>query len=266
MRCFRKLKVVRRRVRRWVAKVEAQFLVVIFFGAPGVILLSYIYDRYESGMSFDPESWGQLGDFLGGVLNPFVALLTVLILVRTVKQNQDVIDISREELLASRKALDATLEELKISRVIQGATQDALSFQANISMKANEIQLINNYLMNTEKRLTETLNKNDKCKKLIASNSSVISEARSRLSQSSIKNAIDNAGVEFKNELERRIKDAEEEVEKWTYESEQLYILEARLRENRSSALEMIFHEGDLLVSNYKVGQANSPADASSPT
>lgn len=124
------------KARDWFAGVDALVLVMIFVGVPAAILLTYFYDRHDSGMSFDSESWGQLGDFLGGVLNPFVALLTVLILIRTIRQNQDVIDISRKELLASRQALDATIEELKISRVIQEKTEGALNKQIELTIIA----------------------------------------------------------------------------------------------------------------------------------
>lgn len=120
----------------WFEKVGTLYLVVLFVTAPAFFLLAYLWTFHAAGISGDPERWGQFGDFLAGVLNPFVALLTVMILIRSLSQNQDVIDISREELIASRRALETTIEELKISRNIQVKTEEALNKQIELTILA----------------------------------------------------------------------------------------------------------------------------------
>jgi len=142
MKFQRRSKIAKWRLRRRFAKLDVYFLLLVALCVPGAILINYLYDRYESGMSFDSESWGLLGDFLGGTLNPFIALLTLLILVRTVLQNQEVIDLSRKELVASRKVLEATVEELTLTRSLQAKTEEALVKQNQIALKTQELMIL----------------------------------------------------------------------------------------------------------------------------
>ncbi len=53
----------------------------------------------------DLSKWGQTGDFFGGIINPLVGLTTVILLLRTLKQNQEALDTSKEELKRSSEAL-----------------------------------------------------------------------------------------------------------------------------------------------------------------
>jgi hypothetical protein len=50
----------------------------------GILLLIppaiYIVNFHRSSLSEDPAVWGLLGDYIGGVLNPFISLLNVIVL------------------------------------------------------------------------------------------------------------------------------------------------------------------------------------------
>lgn len=73
-------------------------------------------------VSDDPASWGQLGDYLGGVLNPVFGFLSVFaLLVALVLQTRE-LKLSRESLALSR-------EELKLSREEQAKAAEALALQ-----------------------------------------------------------------------------------------------------------------------------------------
>lgn len=70
----------------------------------------------------DTASWGQLGDYLGGVLNPVFGFLSVFaLLVALVLQTRE-LKLSRESLALSR-------EELKLTREEQAKAAEALALQ-----------------------------------------------------------------------------------------------------------------------------------------
>jgi hypothetical protein len=56
--------------------------------AAGLVVLAYacqFYFHLEYKLSSDPEDWAQLGDFLGGVLNPILAFISIALLLRTLE-------------------------------------------------------------------------------------------------------------------------------------------------------------------------------------
>jgi hypothetical protein len=72
----------------------------------------------------DIEKWGQLGDFLGGTLNPVFAFFAFLTLLYTVYLQSETLKISRKELLATR-------EELEKSRIAQEKQSRSFEKQSN---------------------------------------------------------------------------------------------------------------------------------------
>lgn len=82
----------------------------------------YVVFFREAPVSGDPASWGQLGDYLGGVLNPVFGFLSVFaLLVALVLQTR--------ELKLSRESLKLSQEELRLSREEQAKAADALAAQ-----------------------------------------------------------------------------------------------------------------------------------------
>jgi Putative phage abortive infection protein len=84
----------------------------------------YVYRFHDFPWGSDPGSWGQFGDFLGGLLNPLVASVALLVLVASYSlQKRELADtraelkLQREQLehankLAQQQALEATLFHL----------------------------------------------------------------------------------------------------------------------------------------------------------
>lgn len=60
-------------------------------------------------LSESPEHWGQMGDFLGGMLNPILAFASFLALLYTIKIQSDELTLTRNELKASSEALSGQL-------------------------------------------------------------------------------------------------------------------------------------------------------------
>lgn len=52
-----------------------------------------------------PESWGDFGDFIGGLMNPVVGIFTIILLVRTLNKQQENAKEAANALTAQNKAL-----------------------------------------------------------------------------------------------------------------------------------------------------------------
>ena len=46
----------------------------------GIILLIYVVNFVQSGISKNPENWGQFGDFFGGTLNALLSIINFIVL------------------------------------------------------------------------------------------------------------------------------------------------------------------------------------------
>lgn len=71
--------------------------------AVSAVLLTYFY-RWSGPVSGEHQIWGQFGDYVGGVLNPFLAFLALTALLLTLRvQSQELVESSR----ALRESADA---------------------------------------------------------------------------------------------------------------------------------------------------------------
>lgn len=82
-----------------------------------LLLISYFgyFGAYRSEPPGDPESWGQFGDFLGGLLNPVVGTITIVLLVRTLLSQEQAIRLQTEELTLARADFQQQLTETRLS-------------------------------------------------------------------------------------------------------------------------------------------------------
>lgn len=78
--------------------------VIIYFGALLIIsvISIYMYNfNYGMGFSKSTEIWGQFGDYLGGVLNPILTFLSIVLLIKSIdlqrKTNEDIIKENRRQ-------------------------------------------------------------------------------------------------------------------------------------------------------------------------
>ncbi|OEO23698.1 hypothetical protein AX279_21525 [Pseudomonas sp. J237] len=98
------------------------FLLIIF----STVIGSYILNFYSFDISSKPENWGQLGDYIGGILNPALSFTTVIILIATIKIQGKQLDSSREELALTREELRQTA---------RAATKQAEHFERESKLK-----------------------------------------------------------------------------------------------------------------------------------
>ncbi|WP_294991308.1 hypothetical protein [uncultured Stenotrophomonas sp.] len=90
---------LRYRVQRFIAKGRLPRLYPWLIILAAIALGAAYLIRFHSHPLGDPDSWGQFGDFLGGLLNPLVGIVTVLMVLETLR-------ITRREAADTRAALE----------------------------------------------------------------------------------------------------------------------------------------------------------------
>lgn len=67
--------------------------------ALSLVVALWVYrGKFSGALSDSHEHWGQFGDYLGGLLNPIVGLITLLLLVRTLELQRKELQEQREEI------------------------------------------------------------------------------------------------------------------------------------------------------------------------
>lgn len=116
-----------------------------------VVVLSFALFYLEfTGLSIadgeNPSGYlGTLGDFIGGVLNPIAAVLSVGLLAYTLHQNSMALKMSRTELQLTRQELQRQADSLKDSATIQKETLAAESYRARSKMLWERFERIKQY-------------------------------------------------------------------------------------------------------------------------
>lgn len=87
------------------------------------------------GISAATDDWGAFGDYIGGLINPVVGLVTILLLIRSIRQTEKSLAQAQEELQASRRVIE-------LSEKAQKKTEEALNAQIAL---ANQQNILANY-------------------------------------------------------------------------------------------------------------------------
>lgn len=65
---------------------------------------SYSWKFWSTSLSNDPSHWGVFGDFIGGTLNPLIAFLALLALLRVIRLEANALETAKKELEATSVA------------------------------------------------------------------------------------------------------------------------------------------------------------------
>lgn len=117
----------------------SKLLIPAALATAGAVILSYVgffYFKLRYGFSHDPAVWGQLGDYVGGLLNPILSFISVVLLIRS---------------LALQNAAN---------RVVVDQIQDAKKSER---LRSFESQLFN--MLESQKSAFESLMLNERLKK-----------------------------------------------------------------------------------------------------
>lgn len=99
-------------------------LLIVFLGSLliAISFAGYLYSIYTTAFSSNlavaatKAEWGVMGDFFGGILNPIFSFLGLVMLLVTLLQNQTELELSRDELIKSTKALAEQAQTLEKQR------------------------------------------------------------------------------------------------------------------------------------------------------
>lgn len=116
----------------WVA--DKLPLLLKWIGIAAVILAvaaicAYLWRFHNHPVAADPGSWGELGDFFGGVLNPAFSFLALVALLMTLFVQSRELRLSRRMAELSRQELEMTRLELEKSAEALAAQNDAINHQ-----------------------------------------------------------------------------------------------------------------------------------------
>jgi hypothetical protein len=99
--------------------------------------------RLDMPLSEKPDSWGQFGDYIGGILNPMVALSALVWLMRSV-------ELQEKELSETRKALSESARTQQAQLEVMRRDQQLASLSAILQAKTSrltELGRIHNYYL-----------------------------------------------------------------------------------------------------------------------
>jgi len=95
-----------------------------------VVVLIFYFRQFDGPLADRPEIWGQFGDYLGGVLNPFLSFLALIALLLTIALQSHSLQVSRRELANSTRELKHSAEALRAqNESIRNQTFEGAFFQ-----------------------------------------------------------------------------------------------------------------------------------------
>jgi hypothetical protein len=88
------------------------FIVVLIGASP---LCLYFAMLHQLPISYDAERWGQFGDFIGGVMNPFIGMVSLWLILRSL----DAVKVSKKnsEAFAIQFCLDVLNKKSNIEKI-----------------------------------------------------------------------------------------------------------------------------------------------------
>lgn len=111
-----------------------------------IISLALYFYHFRNGFSDDQAVWGQFGDFMGGLVNPIVGLLTIGLLTVSLNQSNLALHQTAQALEQSEAALRQSGEEIRLAKQalldnqkIQACTEAALQEQNKIAANARDM-------------------------------------------------------------------------------------------------------------------------------
>ncbi|MDQ2076075.1 hypothetical protein [Marinimicrobium sp. ABcell2] len=131
-------------------------MIGVLAGAALVGVLGFYWFSFRNHpRSSNPEMWAAFGDYMGGVLGPVLGLLTIILLVQTLRQTDASLAQSREALKQSREELELTRAELLKGQQIQRMTEEALSKQIVLAQRRNDFDSATTLIRYYQERIPE---------------------------------------------------------------------------------------------------------------
>lgn len=105
--------------------VTASLIFSLLLAGIFVVVGLYVY-IFSSELSHSQETWGQFGDYFGGILNPAVGVFSIVLLLYTIWLQKDDLRLQRNELALQRNEL----EKSTMAQREQGESLKLQSFES----------------------------------------------------------------------------------------------------------------------------------------
>jgi hypothetical protein len=96
---------------RWISRTPL-VIGLVLVGLVG----AYVVAFYANGWSKSPDAWGQFGDYIGGLLNPLVALCALVALVVSIQLQKVELAATRSELASAKEAAEEQALTARLQR------------------------------------------------------------------------------------------------------------------------------------------------------
>lgn len=128
------------------------------------LVLYIFYDKFGIGYWGTIEKWAQTGDFFGGILNPIFALLSLVLIAFTLRQNQKALEQNKDALEINNTELSLSRDELRNSVTALNSQVEQSSYQrfetTFFNMLSLQAEILNSLSFNSES-LSSRKNFND---------------------------------------------------------------------------------------------------------
>ncbi|WP_256809579.1 hypothetical protein [Pseudomonas siliginis] len=112
-------------------------------GLIAVVSLLYVgnfYFRLGYVVSDSPEVWGQLGDYAGGVLNPLLSFISIVLLIKSLALQNDANSDLRSEIQNARKTERLRSFEAQLFHMIESQRSLFDSLRLEITLNGENVQ------------------------------------------------------------------------------------------------------------------------------
>lgn len=107
--------------------------------AAGILVLSYGYVFQALPWTSDPSAWGSFGDYMGGLLNPVVSTLTLVVAIKVWAQQREELEETKRALKDQAETAQANRREQRFFDLMQVYQQTLDTFQG-VSGRSNARQ------------------------------------------------------------------------------------------------------------------------------
>lgn len=112
-------------------------------GLIAVVSLFYVgnfYFRLGYVVSDSPEAWGQLGDYAGGILNPLLSFISIVLLIKSLALQNDANSDLRDEIRNTRKTERLRSFEAQLFHMIESQRSLFDSLRMEISLNGENVE------------------------------------------------------------------------------------------------------------------------------
>lgn len=155
------------------------------------------------GFSSKRDEWGQFGDFVGGLVNPFIGLLTIYLLVTTISQQSRALDQTENALDHANTALEQNEKAIKQAYKALKQNAAALEITQREFERGISVQLDAKIIQDATKKALEEELSIAKSKAIRTELESMIDAFEAELDD--LKNKKFSPSLSFKNESNQSI-------------------------------------------------------------